>query len=88
MPAQPVMHHLKSVCRWDFTIPSIEEVSSHRGEAHPLCEPLAIHFSAENAHLDQPDQIVFSARAEERLAADRHPIMSAAELGAASGFVF
>ena len=88
MPAQPVMHHLKSVCRWDFTIPSIEEVSSHRGEAHPLCEPLAIHFSAEYAHLNEPDQIVFCARAGERLAADRHPIVLAAELRAASGFVF
>ena len=88
MAAKPVMHHLNGVCRWNFTIPSIEEVSPHRSEPHPFCEPLAIHFPAQYAHLDQPDQVILCARLREWLAADGHPILLVAQLRAASSFVF
>ncbi len=40
-------------------LPDIEHLAAKRGETEAVCKPLTIHFAAQDADLDQPEEIFF-----------------------------
>ena len=69
----------------DLPIPLAHHLAAEGCEADPFSQALAVHFPAQYADLDQPNQMVFGAVGREGAAAQLSPVGPVGQFVAAQG---